>query len=43
VESTLEAFLSAEGVPLDEVTALAKSDGWTAAALCVDYLVASTE
>ena len=43
VESNLEAFLVAEGVPMEEVAVLAKSDGWNAAALCVDYIVASTE
>lgn len=43
VESHLESFLASEGLPMDEVTALAKTDGWTGAAMCVDYLLASTE
>jgi len=43
IESNLEAFLATEGLPIEEVAALAKTDGWTAAAMCVDYIVASTE
>jgi len=43
VESQLESFLASEGVSMDEVRNVAKSDGWTAAATCVDFIVASIE
>eukprot|EP00967_Tisochrysis_lutea_P058191 scaffold73953_cov32-Tisochrysis_lutea.AAC.1 len=38
VESQLESFLASEGVSMDEVRNVAKSDGWTAAATCVDFI-----